>query len=210
VGFFLLLPPGLSLFFSAAQAGGRLPAAPWFLVVVLGVLAFLCIVIGLIRFVFGCVRTVLAFPCFVIGLLASPLCGAALTFSAAAKKVSKESGLQPPARRCPPLYVTGSGARRDAPSPHLHPAFIRSSVALRAPPTGTTATASEGRLCAAPTYAASWREFFDAASHSDGIDRFGQCISRAASRRYCSYPRIQVPHRRLCRTVTHAVRGRDE
>jgi hypothetical protein len=36
---------------------------------------------------------VLAFPCFVIGLLASPLCGAALTFFAAAKKVSKESGL---------------------------------------------------------------------------------------------------------------------
>jgi hypothetical protein len=36
---------------------------------------------------------VLAFPCIVIGLLASPLCGAALTFFAAAKKVSKESGL---------------------------------------------------------------------------------------------------------------------
>jgi hypothetical protein len=35
----------------------------------------------------------LAFPCVVIGLLAMPLCGAALTFFAAAKKVSKESGL---------------------------------------------------------------------------------------------------------------------
>jgi hypothetical protein len=32
---------------------------------------------------------------FLIGLLASPLCGAALTFFAAAKKVSKESGLKP-------------------------------------------------------------------------------------------------------------------
>jgi hypothetical protein len=31
-----------------------------------------------------------------IGLLALPLCGAALTFFAAAKKVSKESGLTPP------------------------------------------------------------------------------------------------------------------
>jgi hypothetical protein len=31
--------------------------------------------------------TVLAFPCFLIGLLGSPLCGAALTFFAAAKKV---------------------------------------------------------------------------------------------------------------------------
>ena len=39
------------------------------------------------------VLAVLAFPCVLIGLLASPLCGAALTFFAAAKKVSKESGL---------------------------------------------------------------------------------------------------------------------
>ena len=35
----------------------------------------------------------LAFPCFLIGLLGSPLCGAAPTFFAAAKKVGKESGL---------------------------------------------------------------------------------------------------------------------
>jgi hypothetical protein len=34
----------------------------------------------------------LAFHCFLIGLFALPLCGAALTFFAAAKKVSKESG----------------------------------------------------------------------------------------------------------------------
>jgi hypothetical protein len=39
------------------------------------------------------VLAVLAFPCFLSDLLASPLCGAALTFFAAAKKVSKESGL---------------------------------------------------------------------------------------------------------------------
>jgi hypothetical protein len=39
------------------------------------------------------VFAVLAFPCFVGGLLVLPLCGAALTFFAAAKKVSKESGL---------------------------------------------------------------------------------------------------------------------
>jgi hypothetical protein len=39
------------------------------------------------------VIAVLAFPCFVSGLFALPLCGAALTFFAAAKKVSKESGL---------------------------------------------------------------------------------------------------------------------
>jgi hypothetical protein len=43
---------------------------------------------------FFCLYSVLlAFSWFVIGLLASPLCGAALTFFAAAKKVSKESGL---------------------------------------------------------------------------------------------------------------------
>jgi hypothetical protein len=34
----------------------------------------------------------LASPCILIGLFALPLCGAALTFFAAAKKVSKESG----------------------------------------------------------------------------------------------------------------------
>jgi hypothetical protein len=39
------------------------------------------------------VLVVLAFPCILIGLLASPLCGAAPTFFAAAKKVGKESGL---------------------------------------------------------------------------------------------------------------------
>ncbi|NIE62489.1 hypothetical protein F3J17_01270 [Burkholderia sp. Ax-1719] len=33
----------------------------------------------------------LAFPCERVGLLVLPLCGAALTFFAAAKKVSKES-----------------------------------------------------------------------------------------------------------------------
>jgi hypothetical protein len=38
------------------------------------------------------IRVFLAFPCFVSGLLVLPLCGAALTFFAAAKKVSKESG----------------------------------------------------------------------------------------------------------------------
>jgi hypothetical protein len=37
--------------------------------------------------------------CFVSGLLGLPLCGAALTFFAAAKKVSKESGLKPPAHK---------------------------------------------------------------------------------------------------------------
>ncbi|MGF6726122.1 glucose dehydrogenase, partial [Paraburkholderia sp. GAS41] len=52
---------------------------------------------------FVVVPALLAFPCFVIGLLASPLCGAALTFFAAAKKVSKESGLKPPVLRCPSL-----------------------------------------------------------------------------------------------------------
>ncbi|MEM5296865.1 hypothetical protein VSR82_21360 [Burkholderia sp. JPY481] len=37
----------------------------------------------------------LAFPCFVIGLLALPLCGAAPTFFAAAKKVGKEDSFKP-------------------------------------------------------------------------------------------------------------------
>jgi hypothetical protein len=39
-----------------------------------------------------CLPVAWAFSCILIGLFASPLCGAALTFFAAAKKVSKESG----------------------------------------------------------------------------------------------------------------------
>jgi hypothetical protein len=59
---------------------------------------FACGAFGVLLFggsglVFGGSLTALAFPCFLSGLLASPLCGAALTFFAAAKKVSKESGL---------------------------------------------------------------------------------------------------------------------
>ena len=49
---------------------------------------------------------VLAFPCFLSGLLALPLCGAALTFFAAAKKVSKESGLTPLIIKRVPRAVT--------------------------------------------------------------------------------------------------------
>jgi hypothetical protein len=57
-----------------------------------------------------CVLAALAFPCFVSGLLALPLCGAALTFFAAAKKVSKESGLQPLAFKRVSWLGGGSGA----------------------------------------------------------------------------------------------------
>ena len=60
----------------------------------------------------------LASPCIVIGLLGSPLCGAALTFFAAVKKVSKESGLQPLARSEPSRSATGNGPTRDPPSHH--------------------------------------------------------------------------------------------
>src|ERR1700743_3092013 len=58
----------------------------------------------------GCGLWVLAFPCDHGGLLALPLCGAALTFFAAAKKVSKESGLTPPAPKRVPWLGGGRGA----------------------------------------------------------------------------------------------------
>jgi hypothetical protein len=48
----------------------------------------------------------LAFPWCVSGLLALPLCGAALTFFAAAKKVSKESGFTPQAHKRVPRAAT--------------------------------------------------------------------------------------------------------
>jgi hypothetical protein len=44
---------------------------------------------------FGCALTVLAFPCVLIGLLVLPLCGAALTFFAAAKKDKQRKRLTP-------------------------------------------------------------------------------------------------------------------
>ena len=52
------------------------------------------------------------------GAQAMPLSGAGLTFFAAAKKVSKESGLTPLALRCPSRSITGNGPRRDPPSHH--------------------------------------------------------------------------------------------
>jgi hypothetical protein len=69
---------------------------------------------------------VLAFPCFLIGLFVSPLCGAALTFFAAAKKVSKESGLPPLARSEPSWSAIGNGPTRDVPSYH-HPLLTQQS-----------------------------------------------------------------------------------
>jgi hypothetical protein len=57
------------------------------LVTALGFFLFLPFVVPL-----GYLPTALAFPCFLFGLFALPLCGAAPTFFAAAKKVGKESG----------------------------------------------------------------------------------------------------------------------
>ena len=51
----------------------------------------------------------LAFPCFVSGLLVLPLCGAALTFFAAAKKDKQRKRLEAPAKRVP-QPTQGSGA----------------------------------------------------------------------------------------------------
>src|SRR5580698_7982808 len=51
----------------------------------------------------------LAFPCFVSGLLALPLCGAALTFFAAAKKDKQRKRLEAPAKWAP-WSAAGSGA----------------------------------------------------------------------------------------------------
>ncbi|MBK5178737.1 hypothetical protein [Paraburkholderia domus] len=48
---------------------------------------------------FFCALTVLAFPCFLSGQLALPLCGAALTFFAAAKKDKQRKRLNPLAHK---------------------------------------------------------------------------------------------------------------
>jgi hypothetical protein len=87
----------------------------------------------------------LAFPCIVVGLLELPLCGAALTFFAAAKKVSKESGSH---RQPVAVSLAGEPALvRDETRPRTthfsDKALIRSSVALRAPPYGITPHTSD-------------------------------------------------------------------
>ena len=81
----------------------------------LTVVAFCCCLPMVLAFS-CCLPAALAFPCILIGLFALPLCEAALTFFVAAKKVSKESGLTPPASRCPPHQSTRMGPRRDLPS----------------------------------------------------------------------------------------------
>jgi hypothetical protein len=81
-------------FFCSGELKGF--AAQAFVVAVLAVLDLPCILRGLFAcgvLLLAVVLVVLAFPCILIGLLASPLCGAAPTFFAAAKKVGKESGL---------------------------------------------------------------------------------------------------------------------
>ena len=70
---------------------------------------------------FGCALTVLAFPCVLIGLLVLPLCGAALTFFAAAKKDKQRKRLTPlvsrvknslPYLRCVLTWVAGFANKR--------------------------------------------------------------------------------------------------
>jgi hypothetical protein len=89
----LLLPEGggswCKVFFACAALGFCVPMALAF------AWLFACAAL------FGCALTALAFPCFLIGLLASPLCGAALTFFAAAKKDKQRKRLAPPAKRVP-------------------------------------------------------------------------------------------------------------
>jgi hypothetical protein len=87
--------------FFALRAGavGFIIANSWFFVGVVGVRLFvfgcwflLVFLLVCWRCRFGYLPAALAFPCFHVGLFVLPLCGAALTFCAAAKKVSKESG----------------------------------------------------------------------------------------------------------------------
>jgi hypothetical protein len=61
---------------------------------------------GLAIWLVVCVPAALAFPCVLIGLLVLPLCGAALTFFAAAKKDKQRKRLNPPAHKRVPRTVT--------------------------------------------------------------------------------------------------------
>ena len=76
------------------RSKGFLPAALWVLSVLLFLVCwpFLVLLLVYLRCTLFVRSPALASPCILIGLLVLPLCGAALTFFAAAKKVSKESG----------------------------------------------------------------------------------------------------------------------
>ncbi|WP_147408520.1 hypothetical protein [Paraburkholderia fungorum] len=100
-------------FFGPSRRVGCLPAAVAF---------FLFFVFVLFLFCFGCLRGAwwflfllvvafsLAFPCFASGLLVLPLCGAALTFFAAAKKDKQRKRLKPLILKWVPQLGGGSGA----------------------------------------------------------------------------------------------------
>jgi hypothetical protein len=88
----------------------------------------------------GCLPMALASPCFHVGLFALPLCGAALTFFAAAKKVSKESGSHRQLLGVPhPRIFEVVRARSDPPhTPRSWQSSHSSRSALRASPDGAT------------------------------------------------------------------------
>jgi hypothetical protein len=102
---------------------------------------------------FDCVIRALAFPWFVSGLLALPLCGAALTFFAAAKKVSKESGLQPPALKRVPWLGGGSGASGVCVFAHFAPVTRQSFFRRRCARRGGCSWPSALGLLAFPCFA---------------------------------------------------------
>jgi hypothetical protein len=128
------------------RTGGLLSYRFWFFALrrfggALVVLGFSCWLVGLFGAALGCLLMALAFPAgllvcwrrtwlfsYGVGLSLhsyrsisfAPVRGGTyfLCRRAAAKKVGKESGLQPPACRCPSRSSSGNGPRRDVPSHH--------------------------------------------------------------------------------------------
>src|SRR5579872_1952222 len=88
---------------------------------------------------FGGAPGVLAFPCFVSGLLALPLCGAALTFFAAAKKDKQRKRLEAPAKWAP-WSARGSGATGIR-------ALAHSTLVTKASSAPTPHCVRRGRVC---------------------------------------------------------------
>jgi membrane protein implicated in regulation of membrane protease activity len=86
----------------------------------LSLLWLLWVLLALFVVCFDCVSVALAFPCCVIGLLVLPLCGAALTFFAAAKKDKQRKRLNPPAHKWVPRTATVVVHLESVPS-HIQP-----------------------------------------------------------------------------------------
>ncbi|CAE6688466.1 hypothetical protein LMG22931_00227 [Paraburkholderia nemoris] len=130
-----------------------------------------------VRWLFVRVLGALAFPCFVSGLLVLPLCGAALTFFAAAKKDKQRKRLEAPAKWAP-WSAAGSGATGIRVLSH-------SALVTKDSSAPTPHCVRRGRVCIG--------------NHGLRL-RFARAIGFASARRHCTHSGTPCETRTLKRS----------